>query len=688
MNNRTGFYYRPEVDGLRAIAVFAVILFHSGLPIFKGGFIGVDVFFVVSGYLITSIILKDLKKKNFNINYFYERRARRILPALIITIFFSLFLSLYFLNGEDINFFFKSIISSLTFWSNIQFHTEADYFAKTSEFKPLLHTWSLSIEEQFYIFFPILMLIVFKINKKIIFPLILLIFFLSLFFSQWSGNLSKNYPFFDEDLNFFSKSVFSSFFLPFGRMWELALGSICAIIVNRRIYASDNLKNALSISGFSLILFSIFYFSNNFPFPSFYTLAPTFGTALIILFGFKNTIINKILSFKYLVQIGLISYSAYLFHFPIITFFKYSSIELNYISTIILIFLILGLSFLNWKIIEKPFRSKKIKLKKFLIFVFVSYMFLISISLFALNNKILDKKYVDDLPKIIQTSFELDDKKQKCLDIKKVHENLENDKIFFLGNKNKKEIDFIILGDSHILSFYKIFDNYLKNENKKSMFIGYSGCPPIQGVYSIRNDQNSKNCKDLNKNIISFLNEKKIKNIILISRWSYYTGEEIPDGEFNAINEKLNYNTNVEMSRLSFKKSIENTFQKLNDMKVNTFILEQAPFHSFHPSDAYLRSLNSDPKIFLNKLENFSTSYNSVMENHLFSKNILQEFSSKYKKVHFIEINDIFCRNKKNICKIGNLKRSFYRDKNHLNEYGAEVVKKRIINKIETLSND
>ena len=147
------FKYRPEIDGLRALAVISVILFHAGLPLFKGGFVGVDIFFVISGYLITSIILKDIDKNNFKITKFYERRARRILPALIIIVIFSSVFSLIFFNSEDLIFFFKSAISSLTFWSNVQFHNEADYFAKTSEFKPLLHTWSLSIEEQFYIVF-------------------------------------------------------------------------------------------------------------------------------------------------------------------------------------------------------------------------------------------------------------------------------------------------------------------------------------------------------------------------------------------------------------------------------------------------------------------------------------------------------------------------------------------------------
>ena len=220
------FKYRPEIDGLRAVAVFSVIFFHAGLNFFKGGFVGVDVFFVISGYLITSIILTNLDKDNFSVIYFYERRARRILPTLLVTIFFTLVVSYFLFSSKDLIFFFKSIISSLTFWSNLQFHNEADYFAKTSEFKPLLHTWSLSIEEQFYIIFPLIILLFIPLKKKFLYAFIISAFFISLIFSQWSGNLSKNYPFIENDLNFFSQSNYSSFFMPFGRIWEISLGAI------------------------------------------------------------------------------------------------------------------------------------------------------------------------------------------------------------------------------------------------------------------------------------------------------------------------------------------------------------------------------------------------------------------------------------------------------------------------------
>ena len=181
---------------------------------------------------------------------------------------------------------------------------------------------------------------------------------MSLLFSQWSGNLSKNYPFIDNELNFFSQSAYSSFFMPFGRIWEISLGAICAIILKKNLVKDSKISNFLSLTGFILICFSVFFISENYPFPSFYTLIPTIGTALVILFSFKKTFITKILSFKYFVYLGLLSYSLYLFHYPIFTFLKYLNIEVNSILLIPLLTSIILISFLNWNFIEKPMRKK------------------------------------------------------------------------------------------------------------------------------------------------------------------------------------------------------------------------------------------------------------------------------------------------------------------------------------------
>lgn len=677
------FRYRPEIDGLRAIAVFSVILFHAGLNLFKGGFVGVDVFFVISGYLITSIILTNLDNKDFSTMYFYERRARRILPTLIVTIFFSLIISFFLFSSIDLIFFSKSVISSLTFWSNLQFHNEADYFAKTSEFKPLLHTWSLSIEEQFYIVFPLIILFFISLKKKFLNKFIIIVFFISLLFSQWSGNLSKNYPYIDNELNFFSQSDYSSFFMPFGRIWEISLGAICAIILKKKLVKYTKVSNLLSFTGFILVFFSIFFISANYPFPSFYTLIPTIGTALVILFSFKETFTTKILSFKYFVYLGLLSYSLYLFHFPIFVFLKYLNIEVNSILLLPLLTFIIFISFLNWNFIEKPMRKKNIKRKKFLIFVGTSYIFLIIISFYVMNFKITGKNYIYDLPVKIQNSLDVvDEEIAKCIEVELIKDNFLKNDFCFIGNKNNKKIDFVIYGDSHILTYHNIFNNYLKKSNKKGLFIGYPGCPPIPNIFTIRSDESRKNCRKLNDKIFQLIKNENISNLVHIARWSYYTGEELPNGEFNPINNFINFNTNTTESKKVFEKSVSKSLEKFGNMNLNLYILEQPPFQNFSPSDVYLRSYNKDKRIFLDKLSYYSIKYSKYVINQVFSNSVLQVNSEKHKNIHFIKISDIFCKNKNRICKIGNENYSFYYDRNHLNEYGAKLISERVISRI------
>ena len=233
--------YRSEIDGLRAIAVIPVVFFHAGFNFFSGGFVGVDVFFVISGYLITTIILRELENKNFSIANFYERRVRRILPVLIFVIFVTSILSFVFLTRSELASYFKSVNATLLFYSNFHFWETAPYFRSESELEPLLHTWSLSIEEQFYIIFPLMLTIVYKYFKKYIIIFFYFSFFSSLFLCHIIA-LKTGGAF--------------NFYFTLSRIWELALGGISAYyLLNNKIIASKNLKNLYSIFGLILILF-------------------------------------------------------------------------------------------------------------------------------------------------------------------------------------------------------------------------------------------------------------------------------------------------------------------------------------------------------------------------------------------------------------------------------------------------
>ncbi len=362
--------YRSDIDGLRALAVLPVIFYHADISFFSGGFVGVDIFFVISGYLITKIIIKDLNNENFSYLYFLERRIRRILPALLFIIILTIPVSFLLLTANDLIKFYDSISSIIFFSSNIFFWRDIDggYFSTNTEIIPLIHTWSLAVEEQFYLLYPFFLIFSFKINKK--FATLNLVFFVlvSFIISQW-GSINKPIP---------------NFFLLPTRAWELGVGCLIAFYFEKKKIIEINYfyQNILSFIGLILIMISIFYFDKQTPFPSFYTLLPVTGCALIILFCNEKSILNKLLSFKPLVLMGLISYSAYLLHQPILAFSRIKYGDVIFLGKIGIIFITFILSFIIWKYIETPFRDKKkLDRKKTFIIIFSSLILLLFISL-------------------------------------------------------------------------------------------------------------------------------------------------------------------------------------------------------------------------------------------------------------------------------------------------------------------
>lgn len=330
--------YRPEIDGLRSVAVLPVILFHAGLGIFSGGYVGVDIFFVISGYLITTIILSQIIAGRFSLLEFYSRRSRRILPALFLVIACTIPLAFLLMLPSQFNDFSQSVAAVTIFASNILFWKESGYFAAAAELKPLLHTWSLAVEEQYYVLFPLLLLGLWRLGARPALMVLGVIFGASLIASQF---LSTRAP----DANFF---------LLLSRAWELLAGSLCAIWILKRGRSGHALASTL---GLGLILASIFLYDGDTPFPSVYALAPVAGTALIILFADGGTPVGRLLAMRGPVFIGLISYSAYLWHQPLFALARLASPDHPPMAVMMaLAALSIGLAFLSWKYVEQPTR--------------------------------------------------------------------------------------------------------------------------------------------------------------------------------------------------------------------------------------------------------------------------------------------------------------------------------------------
>jgi peptidoglycan/LPS O-acetylase OafA/YrhL len=421
--------YRKEIDGLRALALTFIVLYHANFQIFKGGYIGVDIFFVISGYLITSIILNDLINGNFSFVKFYERRARRILPALFLVLLICATFAWFWQLPGEMKEFNRSLVASILFVSNITFWQDVGYFDTTSNNKLLVHTWSLSIEEQFYLLFPLFLFLTWKKYKLKSIFFLFLILLLSLSLSQFVK---------------YQNEMASFYLLPF-RVWELLIGSLVSYYLNRFKHTNFNklINEFGGWIGFCLILYAVIIFDGSSKYIGLLTLIPTLGTALIIIFSSHQTSFGKLLGNKVLVHLGLISYSTYLWHQPFFVFARtYNSGEPTILVYLMLIAFSIIFGFLTWKYIENPFRSQKLfKGRNLLKFTFLIFTFFLLFGIIGLKDG-----YKNRYEKNISAVLDSFDKKIQ-------RDYVGSNFNILLSSKSNWELNakpkILIIGDSH-----------------------------------------------------------------------------------------------------------------------------------------------------------------------------------------------------------------------------------------------
>ena len=348
--NTSQSQYRPDIDGLRALAVLPVIAFHLSVPMFSGGFVGVDIFFVISGYLITATLISDIHASRFSIAKFYERRIRRIIPALFgMMLVTSLFTAAFFCP-TDLKAFGKSLICAALSVSNFYFWRQQGYFEPESTTRPLLHTWSLGVEEQFYIFFPLVLALLHKRVSKRLRTIVLLTAVVSLLISIISTTYAPA----------------SAFYLLPARAWELMVGSMLSLGMFPKITGPAH-RNAIAALGLMFIVAANVFLNDTMPFPGIAAILPCAGAVLLIGAGRSgDSVVSRVLSWTPLVFIGQISYSLYLWHWPLIVFQRTNGLLSNGLShqagRIIFFPLLLAISILSWRYIEQPFRTGSLRL--------------------------------------------------------------------------------------------------------------------------------------------------------------------------------------------------------------------------------------------------------------------------------------------------------------------------------------
>jgi peptidoglycan/LPS O-acetylase OafA/YrhL len=621
--------YRPEIDGLRAIAVISVIIYHLEIVIFDrqfltGGFLGVDIFFVISGYLITSIILKELFiAKSFDFINFYQRRIRRIIPVLLVVMLTSFPFAYFFLLNEPLLEFSKSIIYSLTFSSNFFFeYIGQQYNAESGRFKPFLHTWSLSIEEQYYILFPLFLVLIFKYLNKYLLHFLIIFFMISLIFSHWGA---KNYPVF-------------TFYLLMTRMWELLAGSILAYFEIRFNQRSNNkiFNFFLPSIGLLLIIGSFIYFDDKMTHPSFYTLLPVIGVCLIIWFSQKKEIIKKILSTKLLVGIGLISYSLYLWHYPIIVFEKVTRFSQNNFQIKgFLIILMIIFSLITYFYVEKPSRDRVNKFKKIFLIIIFNILLIITFSFVVVYKDGKVGHFYENSNNVFVKN-KLDNQILK----KETWKFLENFNEREFKSINKKKI--LIVGDSHSKDLYIAF---LRNKDlfKEFEFMWFRKNDEINSSLNFDKSLSQKDLETLENSKVF-----KQSDVILIS--DYFSDE----GSFKKLDMFISFFKNKKKIVLTSNSNIyflASGIAGLENLTLfDNYILKQDKLRKIDTNNKKFKAFNdmnllpSDIYV-INKLY-----FENIDTQGLISINKRLEKISKKNKIKLIYKQDFQCKIKSQIC--------------------------------------
>ncbi|MHB2063059.1 acyltransferase family protein [Pseudomonas monsensis] len=633
------FGNRRDIDGLRALAVIPVVLFHFGFTTFSGGFVGVDVFFVISGFLITSILFREISAQRFSFLDFWGRRARRILPALTVVVVVTLALGWLLLTAKDLAELGRTIRYQSLFISNILFMREDGYFAPASELKPLLHTWSLAVEEQYYIFFPLMMVLLMRYVRHwrwMLFAVLLVSFGLNLIYIE-------------------RRPEFAFFALP-TRAWELLCGAMLAVLPASKHVARPWLRQSVGVAGLAAVLLAIFTFDKSTVFPGWAALLPVLGTTALIWSGAQGaTWASRLLSVRVLVWVGLLSYSLYLWHWPVYVYANAISIDgIQPLEALGWMALALALAWLSLRYIELPFREKRVFAKRNSMLVGG----LLSITVLAITGSVINSS--DGVPqRLTGKALEYAQSREWKVgqaDCMQLSTDKTLDKACRLGGDEQVAPTKMFWGDSHTAALLPAIAGTLGRDAQPVWLYSLTACPPIV------EDRLRPQCQDFNKRNMALVLSRGIKDVVLAANWSLYIyGREDGDGDRQFLLERKDSPAQAEQRLAAGLKA---QVAELRAAGVQVWLFKEVPLQ--HKS--YIDRLTSLARIG-RSAQGLGRPLNEHLARQRFFTELFGSMSAADPGVHVIDPTSLMCKD--GLCAIDVDGHSQYKDADHLSDVGS-----------------
>jgi len=643
--------YLPFIDGLRAVAVLGVICFHANLAGLTGGYVGVDVFFVLSGFLISNLIDSRLRSKTFSFAHFYERRARRILPALILTGLLSALTAAFLFVPHDLRAFSSSLWGTAFFYSNVLFEQATGYFAAPSSTMPLLHTWSLAVEEQFYLFFPPLLFAIHGVlrnSPRARWAVIFVLFAVSL----CAGILLVR------------QDQARAFYLLPPRAWELLAGALIALAPSRAAL-SRPVAELMSVLGAACIGLSFICYDRATVFPGGAALLPCLGTVMIIVSNLGNaTLLGALLAQRWLVYLGLISYGLYLYHWPILTFTRYFlDHELSPMQTASALSATVGLAVLSFHCIEAPIRYRTILKSRAQVFAAATGG-LLAIGLLGIVGVNMNGFPSRFSGAALQYAQGEDDRWPwaKCMP---EAERLTADSVCRVGAPGSKPA-FLVWGDSHAAALAPGVDARAKTLGLSGWVIGYSRCPSLVGAAPIRHTAGDFPCAAIAEKVLGLIRDQHIRHVLLVSRWDTYISGWERGGTETTQDLTISYTEGgvAYKGDAAMRRSLEETVRRLQAMDIDIWVLEQVPPQLVAVPSALAKA------VFLGRdLASLRRPYAEIESRRAPAEAIFAELR-RSGDVSFLDPAEKFCPNR-GPCLIAAEGHSLYEDNNHLTVFGA-----------------